>query len=47
LPLIFLMWLSVFCGLCAVNYVIYRNKKLDIENIATKQILNNQDIKKL
>ena len=47
LPLIFLMWLSVFCGLCAVNYVIYRNKKLDIENIATKQTLNNQDVKKI
>ncbi len=47
LPLILLMWLSVFCGLCAVNYVIYRNKKLDIENIARKQTLNNQAIKKL
>ena len=33
LPLIILMWLSVFCGLCAVNYVIYRNKKINAENV--------------
>ena len=32
LPLIILMWLSVFFGLCAVNYVIYRNKKINAEN---------------
>ena len=28
-PLIVLMWLSVFCGLCSVSYVTYRNKKLN------------------
>ncbi len=33
LPLIILMWLSVFSGLCAVNYVIYRNKKINAENV--------------
>ena len=33
LPLIILMWLSVFFGLCAVNYVIYRNKKINAENV--------------
>ena len=33
LPLIILMWLSVFSGLCAVNYVIYRNKKIKAENV--------------
>ena len=33
LPLIILMWLSVFSGLCAVNYVIYRNKKINTENV--------------
>jgi len=32
LPLIILMWLSVFSGLCTVNYVIYRNKKINAEN---------------
>ena len=33
LPLIILMWLSVFFGLCTVNYVIYRNKKINAENV--------------
>ncbi len=33
LPLIILMWLSVFSGLCTVNYVIYRNKKINAENV--------------
>ena len=33
LPLIILMWLSVFFGLCTVNYVIYRNKKIKAENV--------------
>ena len=33
LPLIVLMWLSVFSGLCAVNYVIYRNKQINAENV--------------
>ena len=33
LPLIILMWLSVFSGLCTVNYVIYRNKKIKAENV--------------
>ena len=33
LPLIILMWLSVFSGLCTVNYVIYRNKKINAKNV--------------
>ena len=33
LPLIILMWLSVFSGLCAVIYVIYRNKKVNAEDV--------------
>ena len=30
IPLIMLMWTSVFCGLCSVAYVSYRNKTLEI-----------------
>ena len=39
LPLIILMWLSVFSGLCAVNYVNYRNKKINAENVLKINIL--------
>ena len=30
IPLIMLMWVSVFCGLCSVAYVIYRKKVLEV-----------------
>ena len=30
IPLIMLMWVSVFCGLCSVGYVSYRKKLLEV-----------------
>ena len=30
IPLIMLMWTSVFCGLCSVAYVSYRKKTLEV-----------------
>ena len=30
IPLIILMWVSVFCGLCSVTYVSYRKKILKV-----------------